>query len=409
MMSICLFVVVVALACQTLSTLSEKLESSGCEYGEIVRYNITFVAEWSPRKFPKMFPRYRPPAQWSKLIGRTHSPKYTMWEMGELASPALKMLAEEGDAAVFDRQSQGHNGIFDAFTAAPLPRGMGQASSKIFLDGLHSKVSLVVKMIPSPDWFVGISDFDLCQNGQWRDLVRLRLDPIDAGTDKGLTFTSPNWPSLPQEPVHHITSQRPNHIASAFYYPKLKKLRRIGYLIFQKLLSYERENKPTHTVSHNQRQRQEVVDQPETRPETTGPGVKAGPFKDPIKELPVADGIVLSDAPSDTRDDDREAIEQKSQGNPPVGQPHLETSRDDEDEEGLEGVATPLHCIVSDWSAWSPCSKTCGFGQKERTRLIIQKPQNGGTACPTLVQTSLCGSMRNCRWKHFRFQKWRSG
>lgn len=60
--------------------------------------------------------------------------------MGELAPPALKMFAEEGDAAAFDRQSQGHNGIFDAFTAAPLARGMGQASSKIFVDGLHSKV-----------------------------------------------------------------------------------------------------------------------------------------------------------------------------------------------------------------------------------------------------------------------------
>lgn len=68
-MSTSLFIVVVALACQTLSTLAESLETDGCGYGEIVRYNITFVAEWSPRKFPKMFPRYRPPAQWSKLIG----------------------------------------------------------------------------------------------------------------------------------------------------------------------------------------------------------------------------------------------------------------------------------------------------------------------------------------------------
>lgn len=201
----------------------------------------------------------------------------------------------------------------------------------------------MVKMIPSPDWFVGISDFDLCQNGQWRDLVRLRLDPIDAGTDKGLTFTAPNWPSLPQEPVHHITSQRPNHIASAFYYPKLKKLRRMGYLIFQKLLSYEREDKSAHSVNHNQRQRPEAKNQLDNGPETTRPEVKAGPFKDPIKELPAADGIVLSDAPLDTGDDDRQAVEEKSQVNPPVGQPHLETSRDEEDEEGLEGNASNSH------------------------------------------------------------------
>lgn len=74
----------------------------------------------------------------------------------------------------------------------------------------------MVKMIPSPDWFVGIDSLDLCEGGQWKQEVTLDLHPYDAGTDSGFTFSSPNFPTSPQEtvtkvgtrivlPTHHVT------------------------------------------------------------------------------------------------------------------------------------------------------------------------------------------------------------
>nr|XP_033794824.1 R-spondin-3 isoform X2 [Geotrypetes seraphini] len=54
-----------------------------------------------------------------------------------------------------------------------------------------------------------------------------------------------------------------------------------------------------------------------------------------------------------------------------------------------------VHCIVSEWSPWSPCAKkgkTCGFkrGNETRTREIIQSPSAHGSSCPPLSETRKC-------------------
>ena len=58
---------------------------------------------------------------------------------------------------------------------------------------------------------------------------------MDAGTDNGFTFTSPNWPSAPAENIFRITSQLPNHPANSFYYPELKELPAIATFFFVKV------------------------------------------------------------------------------------------------------------------------------------------------------------------------------
>ena len=82
----------------------------------------------------------------------------------------------------------------------------------------------MVKIIPSPDWFVGISSFDLCQRKRWKKYVEVDLYPLDAGTDNGLAFSSPNWPSKPAEEIYKLSPSRPNHAASSFHYPDIQSL-----------------------------------------------------------------------------------------------------------------------------------------------------------------------------------------
>lgn len=36
-------------------------------------YILVFTGHWSPQTFPKQYPLFRPPAQWSKLMGKTPS------------------------------------------------------------------------------------------------------------------------------------------------------------------------------------------------------------------------------------------------------------------------------------------------------------------------------------------------
>lgn len=71
------------------------------------------------------------------------------------------------------------------------------------------QVSFVVRIVPSPDWFVGVDSLDLCDGDHWREQVAVDLYPYDAGTDSGFTFSSPNFATIPQDTVTEVRGQRP--------------------------------------------------------------------------------------------------------------------------------------------------------------------------------------------------------
>ncbi|XP_030627616.1 thrombospondin type-1 domain-containing protein 7B [Chanos chanos] len=50
----------------------------------------------------------------------------------------------------------------------------------------------------------------------------------------------------------------------------------------------------------------------------------------------------------------------------------------------------PLDCVVSDFSHWSACSRSCGPALQQRTRQVLAPPLYGGSNCPNLTQ------IRNC-------------
>lgn len=50
----------------------------------------------------------------------------------------------------------------------------------------------------------------------------------------------------------------------------------------------------------------------------------------------------------------------------------------------------PLDCVVSTFSHWSPCSRTCAPALQHRTRQVLAPPLYGGAACPSLTQVRPC-------------------
>ncbi|XP_047666453.1 thrombospondin type-1 domain-containing protein 7B isoform X2 [Tachysurus fulvidraco] len=50
----------------------------------------------------------------------------------------------------------------------------------------------------------------------------------------------------------------------------------------------------------------------------------------------------------------------------------------------------PLDCVVSTFSQWSPCSRTCAPALQHRTRQVLAPPLYGGSACPSLTQVRPC-------------------
>lgn len=50
----------------------QPLNGSECTAGGSASYLLVFTGQWSPQAFPKQYPLFRPPAQWSKLMGKNH-------------------------------------------------------------------------------------------------------------------------------------------------------------------------------------------------------------------------------------------------------------------------------------------------------------------------------------------------
>jgi hypothetical protein len=112
-------------------------------------------------------------------------------------------------------------------------------------DAQHHLLSLVSKIYPSPDWFVGVSDLELClENGQWIENKEINLYPYDAGTDSGATYTAPDQPTLPLEAIRRIKPNNPNDPRSPFYDSENKEMKPLAklYIIRQRLYEKTCEN-----------------------------------------------------------------------------------------------------------------------------------------------------------------------
>ncbi|XP_069172551.1 spondin-1 isoform X1 [Procambarus clarkii] len=508
------------------------LSPTTCPPEELTVYRVAMESHWSPRDFPKHYPEWRPPAQWSKLIGLSHDRGFVLFRAGEIADEGIKSFAETGRSDLIDQRAQGENGVLDAFNTPPITEGVGMAESHFFVDGNHSRVSLISKIVPSPDWFVGVDSFELCEDGNWVDNVKIQVDPLDAGTDNGLTFTSPNWPTSPAERIFRITANYPDHPAHSFYYPTLHHLPRIATFTISKMKEYtlsarmetashtsydvvkiediaykhfgdeaatssksdgERSNDspddnriknrvsyvtsvrtftprvttasttttsaattpmPTTTASlfhsHHRHHRPQagLYPTPSWSETVTEPGVhnslenSISPPKTDVpssKRVSVMSNSVETDDETETaaeledeEDEDAELGKKKdlgsiTQNRIPSGsamaviddivknyqkeqrKKRRKQRRKQRREErrrrrkGLKKIRPPRDCRVSEWSEWSPCSKTCGIGEQTRTRTIMKHARRGGKVCPVLDETTWCGSARACPRNYFNW------
>ncbi|XP_042888720.1 uncharacterized protein LOC122264087 [Penaeus japonicus] len=493
----------------------------------------------------------------------SHGKDFVLFRAGESASPEVKTFAETGRSDGFDKYGQGNDGVLDVFSAPAITQGVGESESEFFVDGNHSRISLASKIVPSPDWFVGVDSFELCEGGNWVDNVKIQVDPLDAGTDNGLTFTSPNWPTSPPEKVFRITSNYPDHPAHSFYYPTLQHLPRIATFTITKMKEYTLsehfdpvdgtaydvvkiediaykhygdELKSSVPENIDTAADPEVIDDrnqnhvsyvtsvrtftpavtststttttttPAPSPATplrghhrhrphhrsgVGPRPSATPWRSPYDtetEEASRNAFVNALSPDKTRDltanrrvslmsnsvesedeeeeeedeDDQENAEQQEQeqeqeiememrerqreegpvqdkaaktqakyagrGRSSTPQKRIPTGdamaviddivknyqkeqrrkmRKQRREQRrrrrmeLRKIRPPRDCRVTEWSAWSPCSKTCGIGEQTRTRTILKHARRGGKTCPVLEETTWCGSAGACPRDYF--------
>ncbi len=117
----------------------------------------------------------------------------------------------------------------------------------IHVDEDRSLVSVITMVFPSPDWFLGISNVDMCNpvTGEWREEYNRDLLPYDSGTDDGTSFESRNSASDPRKNIFLIGNEDDTNFKSD------SKIRRLGTFKFTKVPTKKCKGKAYYTLTFN--------------------------------------------------------------------------------------------------------------------------------------------------------------
>ena len=229
---------------------------------------------------------------------------------------------------------------------------------------------------PSPDWFVGISGFELClANGSWVEEKKINLYPYDAGTDSGPTYISPNEPTDPREVIRRIKPNQPDDSSSPFHDPENIEMKPLARLILTRQRLYEKncENQEGGDSEHGggESGKDCAVTRWSDWSECSKPCGKGKRFKSreyknsergcnkKLKQYEDCEGT------DDVCNDDQEDADVES-----------DNQRNSDPE-----------CELTAFTPWSECSKQCGKGEMSRSRQYINK--NNAKKCQKRNQAEL--------------------
>ncbi|KAJ0183459.1 hypothetical protein K1T71_001435 [Dendrolimus kikuchii] len=404
---------------------------AACDVDDVAVYNVKLQMLWSEERFPKDYPDNRPKAQWSQVFGQSHNASYALYKVSEVARPSVRDFAQFGKLDTLVNEGDDDPKVYDQFSAPAIGKGFGKTENMVFVDGSHSMISFICRMIPSPDWFIGVDSLNLCVDTSWVDQVTLDLEPLDAGAERGLTFTAPRWESTPPDPVTKHKPRSPNHPAAGFYYPDLKELPAIAKVEITKVKQYS-------TKELNDLVRKDLIKQ--LKEKDRRKGIPRTQTTEQLRELTESNA-------KKSHEDQLKDLEEEPVGIPRsnlpenyvevVTQSSTSTTTENEFEGDLKNMddvvlavahgrklglhkhlprhfrsrlhhavnkIQPNDCLVSEWSEWTPCSKTCGFGDKFRYRSVLRQNKQGGRDCPSLTERKHCGNVNSCA--HIDYFEW---
>lgn len=178
-----------------------KDEDVAPEFKGGAEYRVSFTIDWNSTDFPTDYPSN---AHFSRLIGWSHNPTQTLFNVGTMASAGIKNMAETGSTSPLNDELaalvEEENG-FNYFIGSNLSDGTGTIVLDIEVDSDHPSVTLATMVAPSPDWYVAVVNINLLDGDSFVSEKTLDAHVYDAGTDDGVSFTSSNAMSSPQQPI----------------------------------------------------------------------------------------------------------------------------------------------------------------------------------------------------------------
>ncbi len=161
-------------------------------------YTLTFEGSWSLANHPTDYPTN---AHFSPLIGLVHNDRTEVIRLDRQASAGIKAMAERGKTTPLDIELGNVIANGDGFSLIVADKGLGTGvgswTGEISVNTTHHLLSVVSMLAPSPDWFVGISNLDLYDGTKFIDELIVDMVVYDAGTDSGVSFTSPDSVTSP--------------------------------------------------------------------------------------------------------------------------------------------------------------------------------------------------------------------
>ncbi|XP_053356007.1 spondin-1a [Clarias gariepinus] len=349
------------------------------------KYRVTFYGNWSEKLHPKDYPRRA--NHWSAIIGASHSKNYVLWEYGGYASEGVKQVAELGSPIKMEEEirQKGDEVLtvikMKAQWPAWQPLNVRAAPSAEFsVDRTRHLMSFLTMLGPSPDWNVGLSAEDLCtKECGWVQKLIQDMIPWDAGTDSGVTYESPNKPTLPQEKIRPLTSL--DHPQSPFYDPEGGAITPVARVVVERIA---RKGEQCNIVPDNvddivadiAQEEKEEDDTPET--------------------CIYSNWSPWSACSSSTCEKGKRMRQRmlKAQLDLSVPCPHTQ------DFEPCMGPGCSDEdastCMMSEWITWSPCSMSCGAGVRSRERYVKQFPEDGFACTLPTEETEPCTVNQDC-------------
>ena len=168
-------------------------------------YTVTFTARWTAAEHGPV----PSTAHFTTLAGAATNADADLWVSGEVASEGLEDLAELGLTSDFLDEIAA---AATAMNASPAVTGAGTSNTGTSTFEINVSRSLPLftfasMVAPSPDWFVGLSEFSLLDaNGGWiDDTGHMNLPVYDAGTETGARFSLNGTATVPAQPIGRLT------------------------------------------------------------------------------------------------------------------------------------------------------------------------------------------------------------
>ncbi len=218
-------------------------------------YKIEFISNWSSSTHPNMYPSGS--AHWSPLVGATHKDAAIVFQLGVTATDGIEQVAETGGTSTITSEI---NLLITAGVADQVINGSGLGSgpgtitiNSVNLDSDFPYISLITMIAPSPDWVAMIGNQKLTDtNGDWIQNLSVDVYATDAGTDGGVTYTSPNDDITPHENMTSLQNISPfsNEIIGTFVFTREQVLSTSEDELADQLVFYPNPSKGSITLEN---------------------------------------------------------------------------------------------------------------------------------------------------------------